>query len=266
MTNVIRLLSPIVAFGLWAAPALAADRLSDRDVKALVERIDGGRDTFEGALDNDLKRTVVRSPTGEVDVKRALDDFKEGVHRLEERLKPEYAGSNEAAALLRRATALDVFLRQQPAGLKGTSEWNRLATDLKALAAAYGTDFPLPENASVRRIGDHELASAAEQLAKAGEHLKKSLDADLKKDTSVTAQQRQAAVADAEQWSKDAKALRDRVKDGKPSSAEAERVVAGAAKVQSFVEGRTLPASSGVWSSSSPSRQMLTQAYGIGVK
>ena len=251
-----------VALAGGVVSAAGAERLTDRDVKALVEKIDEERGSFEGALDGDLKRTVVRSATGEMDVKRALDDFQESIGRLKDRFKPEYSASTEAAAVLRRATALDAFLKQQPPNLKGTSEWNRLAADLKALAATYGADFPLPENASVRRIGDRELAVAVDQIAKAGEQLKKSLDSDLKKNTSVSPQERQAAVADAEQWSKDAKALRDRIKDGKPSSSEADAVAAGAAKLKAFVEARALPASAGVWASASGARQTLAQAYG----
>jgi hypothetical protein len=247
---------------LWGAPAIGGDRLSDRDVKTLVEKIDDERDKFEGALDNDLKHTVIKSPTGEIDVKKALDDFKDEVGKLKDRLKPEYAGSTEAAALLRRATAIDAFVNRQPSGMKGTSEWNQLSTDFKVLAAAYGTDFPMAENATVRRIGDRELATAAEQLSKAGDQLKKSLDNDLKTSTTVTAQEKQSAIADAEQWSKDAKALGERLKDGKASSAEAERVKGGAAKLQAFVVGKVLPTSAGIWSGTSASLQMIEQAYG----
>ena len=36
---------------LWTTPAAAADRLSDKDVKALIERIDNERDRFEDQLD-----------------------------------------------------------------------------------------------------------------------------------------------------------------------------------------------------------------------
>jgi hypothetical protein len=263
MTNRLRILPLAAALASLAAPVLAADRLTDRDVKALVEKIDEGRGKFEDALDNDLKHTVVRNPSGEVDVKRWLDDFDESVGRLKDRLKPEYAASSEATALLRRATALDAFLKQQPSSLKGLSEWNRLSGDLNALAAAYGAAFPLPENAAVRRIGDRELATAAEQLAKSGEQLKKSLENDLKNNTSVSAQDRQAAIADADQWSKDARALRDRIKDGKPSSAEAQRVADGAAKVKAFVEGKTLPTSARAWAATTSARQAFAQAYGM---
>jgi hypothetical protein len=133
----------------WSS-ALAADRLTDGDVKSLVARIEQGRDRFDDALDDKLKRSIVRGPNGEVNVDHFLNDFQESIDRFEERLKPEYAASAEAGTLLRQASAIERFFRQQPAGTRGESEWNRLATDLRTLAAAYGTEFPLAENASVR--------------------------------------------------------------------------------------------------------------------
>ena len=138
-----KLMQLLLGLMILAAPVLAADRLTDRDIKELVSRIDQGRDRFDDALDDRLKRSIIRGEGGEVNVGRFLDDFQENIDRLEERLKPEYAASTEAATLLRQASAIDRFFRQQPAGTKGESEWNRLATDLEALAGAYGTDFPL---------------------------------------------------------------------------------------------------------------------------
>jgi hypothetical protein len=245
----------------WA-PALAADRLTDKDVKALVSRIEEARDRFDNALDDKLKRSIVRGPAGEVNVDNFLNDFQESIDRLEERLKPEYAASAEAGSLLRQATAIDRFFRAQPPGTRGESEWNRLTTDLKTLAAAYGTEFPLADNAAVRRIGDKELAASIEQVARVGNQLKKSLDNDLKRDTTVDKAARQAAVSEVDQLQKDAKTLRERVKDGNPSSAEAERLLAQAAKVQNFISGRQLPTSSAAWSGVASPLQSLASAYG----
>jgi hypothetical protein len=242
--------------------AYAADRLTDRDVKALVARIEDGRDRFDDALDGDLKDDIVRGPSGEVKVEHFLNDFQENIDRLEERLKPEYAASAEAATLLRQATLIDRFFRQQPTGTRGESEWNRLATDLKTLAAAYGTDFPLAEGAPVRRIGDRELAETAKGIADTANRLKKSLDNDLKKDTTVDRQAREAIVAEADQLSKEAKTLRDRVNDGDPSSAKARQVLNRAANVQSFIAGHRVPASAAAWSSVTERLQNVASAYG----
>ena len=253
----------VVVYAFVAAtPALAADRLTDRDVKGLVARIEDGRDRFDNALDDKLKDSIVRGPGGEANVGRFLDDFQEGIDRLEERLKPEYAGSAEAAALLRQASAIDRFFRQQPPGTRGESEWNRLGTDLKALAAAYGAEFPLSEGAIVRRIGDRELASAVDEIARSAARLKRSLDSDLKKDASVGKPARDAIVHEADALSKDAKTLGNRVKDGKPSSAEAARVMDRAAKLRAFIDSHQVPASSTGWAAITPRMETLAGAYG----
>ena len=257
-------LSHVVLLGalIAVAPVFAADRLTDRDVKALVSRIEQGRDRFDDALDDRFKHSIVREPGGEVNVDRFLNDFQENIDRLEERLKPDYAASTEAATLLRQASAIDRLFRQEPAGTKGESEWNRLATDLKVLAAAYGAEFPLPEGATVRRVGDRELAAAVDELARSADGLKRSLDSDLKKDAAVEKPAREAIVHEAELLSKDAKALRNRVKDGKPSSAEADGVMARAAKLQAFIETHQVPASSSAWAAITPRMQTLAGAYG----
>ena len=227
------------------AAARSADRLTDKDVKSLVERINDGRDRFEGALDDKLKNGILRGAAGEVNVKEFLNDFQESIDRLKERLKPEYAASSEAGTVLRQASQISNFFKQQPAGTRGESEWNRLSSDLTALATAYGTDFPLPENATIRRIGDREVAASADAVAKAADKVKQTLDNELKKDKTIPKTQRETLVGEADQLSKDAKLLRDRVKDGDPSSAEAQRLLAQAAKVQSLHGNYKAPMAAG---------------------
>jgi hypothetical protein len=247
----------------WST-SLAADRLSDREVKALVERIEDGRDRFEDALDGNLKRSVLRGPSGDVNVEHFLNDFQENVGRLKERMKPEYVASAEVGTLLRQATRIDAFFRQQPAGTRGESEWNRLAADLKGLAGAYGADFPITEQAVVRRLGDRELSGAADELSRASDRLKKALDSDLKKDPSVDKAARQAIVSEADQLTRDTKTLRDRIKDGNPSSAEAERVITRAAKLRSFIDGHNVPTAAGIWKGASARIQSLSSEFGLG--
>jgi hypothetical protein len=251
----------LATLALAARPALAADRLADHDVKSLVERIDQDRDKFVDALDDNFKHTVMRSATGEVDVKRVLDDFEKAVEQLKDRIKPEYSASTEAATVLRQATRMNSGLVPQ-AGQKGMSEWNRLAGDLKSLAGAYGADFPLAEGAPVRRISDRELSEATDKLGKTGEQVRKSLDNDLKKDKTVDDLSRKALVDQADQWTKDVKTLHDRVKDGQPSSAEADRVLQGAATLKTAIDGRTVPSAKSAWGATTPLLQTIAQAYG----
>ena len=253
----------IAMLGVTASSALAADRLTDRDVKALVARIEEGRDRFDDALDDDVKRSIHRDGTSEAKVSDYLNDFQENIDRLEERLKPNYAGSAEVATLLRQATSIDAAFRQRAPGMKGQSEWNRLATDLKALAAAYGTSFPVPDGAKIRRIGDGELAEAADDIARGASQLKKALDNELKKNPSVTKEMRQGITAEVDSLSKDAKALRSLVKDGEPSSAEADRLLSRAAKLQATISGRNLSAAAAAMNVLRPDIETVASAYGV---
>ena len=242
----------VALIGAIASPVLAADRLTDRDVKALVARIEEGRDRFDDALDDDVKRSIHRDGSSEAKVSDYLNDFQENIDRLEERLKPDYAGSAEAATLLRQATSIDAAFSQRAPGMKGQSEWNRLASDLKTLAVAYGTTFPLPDGAKIRRIGDGELAEAADNIARGASDLKKALDNELKNDPSVTKEMRRGITAEAEYLSKDAKALRSLVKDGDPSSAEADRLLVRAAKLRGLVTARNMSAAANVMNTVKP--------------
>ena len=234
--------------------AFAQDRLTDRDVKALVARIEDGRDKFDDALDSDLKNKVLRGPNGEVNVKNFLDDFQKNIDRLEERLKPDYAASAEVATLLKQGTSIDNFFRQHAPGTRGESEWNRLAADLKALGGAYGAAFPLAENAPVRRFGDGEVAETAEMLSK-------SLDADLKKSTTIDKASRAEIIQEADDWVKEAKALKSRVKDGKPSSGEAQQLLSRASRLQSFIKKNQLPAATTAWAGIDGQVQAIASAY-----
>jgi hypothetical protein len=252
-----------VSLVVCATPLFAADRLTDRDVKQLIARIEDGRDKFDNALDDKFKNAILRDATGEVNVKRFLDTFQESIDRVEESLKPDYAAGTEVGTLLRQGSALERYFRQQPGGTKGESEWNRLAADLKVLAAAYGSDFPIGENPTFRRLGDREVSESAKTLESASKQLKNALDSDLKKDPSVDKASREGILDEADQLSRDAKALRERVNDGKPSSAEADQVIARAASLQTFIKGHQAPAAAGAWNGVAAQIEIVATAYRI---
>jgi hypothetical protein len=112
-------------------------------------------------------------------------------------------------------------------------------------------------------MGDGEVASTAESISKSADQLKKALDNDLKKDTTIDKATRQAIVDGAGQMSKDAKTLRDRVKSGNPSSAEAARIFDHASRIQSFLDSHRAPTASGIWNGVAPKLSPLAGAYGL---
>ena len=118
----------------------------------------------------------------------------------------------------------------------------------------------------MRRIGDGEVAETAEMLSKSASQLKKSLDADLKKSMTIDKAARAEIIQEADDWVKEAKALKSRVKDGKPSSGEAQqprRVRAGSSHSSRRTSFRPPPVRGpGSTASCRPSRAPHNKSWG----
>ena len=247
-----------------AGSAAAADRLTDKDVKALIERIDQERDRFEDQLDGEVKRSILRGPGGEVHVERYLDDLQENVKKLKERFSSEYAASAEATAVLRQGGDIGRFIASKPPSFDGASEWNRLAASLSQLAAAYGTSVPVPDGQVARRVNDHEIKAATTQLAKDADQFRKELDASLKRDASVSKATREAANREVEELKADAKRLGSLAGDGRPASGEAKALLDQAATVRGAMSGKTLsPPARTAWAQIDKSLETVALAFGL---
>jgi hypothetical protein len=242
------------------SPASTVERSPDRDVKQIIEAVDQTRDRFEDALDGKLKSSTLRGPHGETNVGAYLDDLQENVKRMKDRFKPDYSGSKEVETVLRQGTDIDAYIKAQPGELKGRSEWERMASELGRLAAAYGTTFPLSANAAVRRINDNEAAATADEVARAADRLKKEID----RDASLVQPTRGAVKQDLDALIKHARTVKSRTSDSRPATAEMREVVMMAGKVGKFVSENTVaPQTRTAWEAVQPPLDKLQQAFGL---
>jgi hypothetical protein len=244
------------------APALAqtVERLTDKDVKTLIEAVDNGRDRFEDQLDGKLKASILRGQSGEVNVARFLDDFQENLDRLKERFKPEYAASIEVATVLRQGSAVHRFMKQQSPDLKGSSEWDHLSGDLGRLAVVYGTKFPLEEGAVVRRINDGEAAGAAAEIEAQADEFKDEVN----REKTLAKPAKDGLKGAADLVKANAKALKSRLKDSKPATAEARQLFDAIRKMDESTKGLDLsPGSLTLMGSFRGPLATLQQAFGV---
>src|SRR5215218_8880772 len=80
----------------------APERLSDGEVKALIEQVYDARDKFEGNLDDSVKESVMKTPTTDAKVLAVLQDLQDNAAKLKDRFKPDYAAGAEAETLLKQ--------------------------------------------------------------------------------------------------------------------------------------------------------------------
>ena len=127
-------------------------RMTDKDVKSLVKAIGDQQRKFARALDSKFKRSIARGPGGEIEVAGYLDDLEQDIKRFADRFDGKYSASAEIKDLLTRANMMNGFIHNNPS-MKGANEWDVFGSSLQSLAGAYGTTFPLPDDAAIRRIG-----------------------------------------------------------------------------------------------------------------
>jgi hypothetical protein len=245
-----------------ALPALAQiapERLSDQDVKALIQQVDTERDRFEDSLDGDFKGSTLRGPTGETRVAGALQDYQDSVEKLMERFTENYSASAEVAVVLKQATQIDTFMRTTQIETKGRSEWDRQVVSLKRLAQAYAATFPLPEGTSVRRLNDRETARAADAVAKAADRFKDSLG----KVGTIPNPAKDAVRKDVDELIDLAETVRNRTNGGNPATAEMGQLMGQIAKVQGFLNTNDATTAMGDWKAFQAAVGGLQQAFGI---
>ena len=250
------------ALSLWSMPLLAQvhpERVSDKDVKTQIEQVDVGRDKFEGNLDGQFKSSTLRGPSGgETKVAGVLQDYQDNTQKLKDRFTSEYSASAEVTTVLKQSTAIDTFMQGAPSAMKGRSEWDQQSTNLKALAASYGTTFPLPDGAAPHRVNDKETAAHATAIATSADRFKNDLD----KDKTLPKPEKDAAKKDVEMLIKQAEAVKSRTSDGKPATGEVRQLVEQVAKLQTFVGAHPIPTMTN-WEAVQTSLAKLQQAFGL---
>jgi hypothetical protein len=251
----------VTALSLVPAALLAQTphvRLSDNDVKHLMEQVEDHRGEFQDHLDSSIKDSKLRSADGEVDVSAYLHDYEDNVHKMKDRFTDDYAASTEVQTVLKQATVMDQRMRGQAMSTKGRSEWDREAASLKTLAEAYGTMFPLPDGAPVRRYNDKEVAKAADDLANAADHFKDNID----KSDAISKSDRESAKKDVDGLRKLADDVKSRCEDGKPASAEFDQLSTLYSRVQSWVSTHPAPLATADWTNMQTHMDVLRHAFG----
>lgn len=254
----LQLIGALLLFASSSFAQAPAERLPDKDVKALIDQVDEGRDKFEGNLDGQFKSSTIRNANGETKVSGALQDYQDSTKKLKDRFTSDYSASAEVATVLKQSSAIDAFMRSSPGTMKGRSEWDRQAATLRRLAAVYGATFPLAGGAAVRRINDKETAATAAALAAAADRFKSDLD----KATGLTKADKDAAKKDAGLISKQADLVKSRAGDGKSASSEMRLLAAQLGGMRPVVDKHSLSTTAN-WQSMQEALGKLQQAFGL---
>jgi hypothetical protein len=259
MKSVIAVFAAATLAAVFALPA-SAERLNDKQAKATIENIDRGFDAWKDSLERrNLDDAVIRSAAGTVDVRRFLDDFEKEIHQVKDRMKPDYAANTEVTSLLRLASDVE---RRAQAG-QAAPEWKAMSSQFSALAAAYGTSFPMPSaDATASRLTDNELARQIEDMEQQAKRVSSEADKAMKAAKATDAERDKVKQA-LNALAASAKQTRSMVKSGTASAAQATALLSATSAAKGLVGGLPMAGpGKTAWSSIDRGAAALAKAFG----
>ena len=253
--------TPTIKEASGPLPIAARERLTDEEVKALLESVEKKRAAFEAALDEKLKNTTIKGARGEVNTNEFFDDLQDQVRRARERFSPNYSASSEVLSLLQFATRLDAWASTQPAGFQGSREWGALAADFRRLSAAYNSSLLRPGQKALgdqaRRLNDAELVTVAATVEKNMDAFRNAYDSALAANTNLTPASRKTAIQNVDAMKNSARALNTALGKEQKGIAEANALLKGSAvMIDTTLQ---LPPNSSAAKAWAPVREELTK-------
>ena len=116
-------------------------RLSEQQVRNLLQRLESHSDRFRSSVDQALDRSRIDGSKAEDNINQFVKDFEAATDRLKDRFDDDNAATMTALEVLRRAARIDAFMRQHVLMPAAQTDWRSLRGSLDQLAVAYHTSW-----------------------------------------------------------------------------------------------------------------------------
>lgn len=233
----------LAAIGVAFAGVATADqgrRMTDKEVKKLMETVEKDVERFNKAVDSQYRKATLRTATGEVDIGAYLKNLKEHAKRMKDRFDSKYAAAPEVLTFLRHAQPVEARRSRGETLFGAETEWPRLSGDVARLSAEYGVRWGTdPAAWNPRRVNDDELERVLKSLQKDVGTFRKGLDGAAKK-ADVAKAERQKALDTAKRMEEAVKDLQKAAGKGADASGALALLASSVDQTRSFVTTKGL--------------------------
>jgi hypothetical protein len=114
-----------------------AYRIGDRQLDAVIRRIENGADRFRADMGNALDRSTYNGTRAEDNINQFMRDFETATDQLRSRFNSRNSAASDVENVLRQATYIDDFMNRNRLSMRAENDWTSLKADLNQLASAY---------------------------------------------------------------------------------------------------------------------------------
>lgn len=132
----VALVLALVSIGMTAAQAQRTYRMTDRQVDALIRRVENSTDRFRSSAAFALDRSRYNGTASEDEMNRFIQSFEQATDQLRDRFTRRSSAAADVENVLRQAAFIDQFVVSNRLGGRVQSDWTLVRTDLNQLARA----------------------------------------------------------------------------------------------------------------------------------
>jgi hypothetical protein len=122
----------------WDGVSSVPERATERDVKALLARLETHADRFRSSLDAALDRSRFDGSKTEDDINRFNKDFEKATDRLKDRYGDKQSAAGIVREILGHGALINSFVARNVTNARAREDWLALRADLDELARIYG--------------------------------------------------------------------------------------------------------------------------------
>jgi hypothetical protein len=259
----------LVLGGVFPSTGLAqSHRLSDKEVRELLERIEKDAKRFRDSLEDGLEKSSMHKTWEEKEINRYVENFQKAADKLDDQFSDHNAATSLVREVLQRGAFIDEFVADRPVGPIAQNDWRTVRTRLDELASAYGVawDWTLggPVVSPARRMNDDDVRRLVKDIEDSADHFRRSLNETVEhspyRDTYAEAE----AQALLKALDRSTDRLRDRYDNEHEAAAVLNQVLRTAARIDEFMlTYRVDPRAEGDWAKLRAQLRDLASGYGL---
>lgn len=234
----------VAGAGMATAGQQRPYRVSDQQLKDLVNRIDTHEQAFRNSFERAIDRSPIKnSPTAD-QAGRSMKDFSEAAHQLRDRVNDGQSVTSDAENLLRRASAIDSLMTRTQFEAPAQRDWQALRLDMNDLTRAYGIawNWSAASQTMPARVNDNQIKQLLKAIGQKADRFDKGLDRAFVNSTYDAGRGKDELRQSVKDLKQATDRLRDRVNGRQANTLDAEEVLRRGASIDSFMQRYQLSA------------------------
>lgn len=248
-----------------AIQARQSYRLNEKQMKALLERIERGADRFRNSLGKMLDASSLDDTRAEDNINHFVKEFEAATDHLKHRFDDDQSAAGDVEEVLRRATRIDGFMTRRGMNSRAQEDWADLRKNLDELATAYNVSWSWDGvSSSPFRLNDEQVKGLLGRIERNADSFRKSLNDALDK-TDFNGTKAEDNINDfVKEFEHATDHLKDRFGKKQSASRDAEEVLQRAARIDAFMHNHSLTErAQNDWSQLRGNLDELATAYGV---